>query len=358
MVGRCYKMITLLVLLACSASAQDTTWPSPEVEQMYHHAQQYSAAGNYKDAIITYRQAIVLAPAKIALYKELGSALYLSGNYAEAVKTLTPLTATPEADAETYRLLAAAHAALQDTKAAKAAIKNGLARFPSSGMLYAWQGLVYAMEQDTVAALGAWNEGIHNDPAYPANYYHAARIYLAGTNVMWGLLYAEIYLNITTDTTGNEAMKKMLFTGYKTMFDNIAGPASGNGGRNGKVPAASFPAAVQDVYLGLTPVVSDGITTENLTMVRTRFLMDWQTQYAGKYPCALFAYQDHLLRNNLFDIYNEWLFGQAESMTEYNAWLRFHPVEMNILSEKKQAHPLAPLATDPYDHDSLFKKKR
>jgi len=343
------KISFLFILLfpVLNANAQDK-WPSPEVAQMYNHAQDYVAMGNYKDAIVTYKQAIMLAPDKFVLYKGLGKALYLSGSYGDAVDVLKPFMDKREADEAFYDLLGASSAAQNEGKAAKAALKKGLERYPASGLLYHDLGHLYDLEKRPEMALEAWVAGIHKDPAYPQNYYDAARKYLIGEDVMQGLLYGEIYLNITQDTSVADTLKKMLFAGYKTMFDDIASRSTTKPGDPGQ-PASSFMDAVEKTYTVLTPVVSDGITTENLTMVRTRFLMDWYDKYDGKYPYSLFAYQDYLVRNGLFDIYNEWLFGKAESITEYNAWNLFHAGEMNIFLEKKQAQGLQPQNTEVYN---------
>ena len=340
-------------LLAFTALAQEG-WPSPEIEQMYHHAQENAALGNYKDAIITYRQAIVLAPAKIILYKGLARTLYLSGNYIDAEQALLPLKDRTEADEECYDLLAASQAAQKNTNGAQATIKTGLEHFPASGLLYHNEGHLFELEKKPEAALNAWLIGIHKDPAYPQNYHEAACQYMSTKDVMWGVLYAEIYLNIEQDTIGEAALKKMLFTAYKTMFDNIAsGSIAEFGATEKQLPANTFIDAIQQTYRSLTPVVSDGITTENLTMVRTRFLMDWFANYSGKYPYALFTYQDYLLKNGLFDIYNEWLFGKAESVTEYNAWNQFHSGEIDIFLQKKHGHGLHPLITDVYNDQGM-----
>ncbi len=337
------------LLFVITSGAQETK-PSPEVEQMDRHAQEYVAIGNYKEAITIYRQAIVLAPANVVLYKHLAMAFYPTANYSDEEQLLQPLVGKPQADEECFWLLANCQLAQRKLKEAKTTLKKGLSRFPSSGMLYHTSGVDLVAENKPEAALDAWVEGIHKDPAYPDNYYDAARAYLATQQVTWGLLYGEIYLNITQDTVGQDTFKKMLFTGYKTMFDNIAAGAKADFGQTSlPLQVNSFMDAVQQIYLSLTPVVSDGITTENLTMVRIRFLMDWNAKYAAKYPYALFSYQDYLVRNGLFDIYNEWLFGKAESITEYNAWIQFHPVEMAIFLEKRKAHALQPLGTEMYD---------
>ncbi len=341
---RALKILLLCFLPAC-AIAQDN-WPSPEVEQMYHHAQDYAAMGNYKDAITTYRQAIVLAPHQFILYKELGKSLYASHWYDNAAETLQPLTGMPEADAECFQLLAASYLILNQAKKARIAIFNGLKRFPASGLLY--------HEKAVLNGLPGWGlddllEGINKDPAFAPNYAAAAKACFVSGDPICGLLYGEIYLNIATDTTDQTELRKMLFTGYKTMFDNLA---PGNTKEKKRIkqlyPHGSFQGAIKETYLSLTPVVSDGITTENLTMVRTRFIMDWLPKYGKTFPFSLFTYQDYLIRNGLFDIYNEWLFGNTESPAEYKAWTEFHPLEMDIFLQKKKEHPLQPVHGDSY----------
>jgi tetratricopeptide (TPR) repeat protein len=324
--------------------AQDD-WPSPEVAQMYRHAQNYMAMGNYKDAIITYRQAIVLAPAKFVLYKELGRALYLSGNFKDAAQVLQSSTEKPEADAECFQILSESLEQENELKKAHHALKTGLERFPASGMLYQASGKLLYDEKSPEAALNAWLDGISKKPAFAGNYCDAAKWYLAKDDVMWGLIYGEIYLDISGDSNSCDTMKKMLFAGYKKMFDKIADMT----GTSKQKMTGTFESSIRDVYLSLTPVISDGITTENLTMVRTRFIMDWLSKYGKTYPFSLFSYQDYLLRNGLFDIYNEWLFGKAESMTEYKAWQEFHPEEMDIFLRKKKEHLLQPMAGDFYN---------
>lgn len=352
-----FSVVFLLLLTNC-AMAQET-WPSPEVEQMYRHAKEYMALGNLNDAIITYKHAISLAPGKMVLYRDLGNALFLSGRYNEAEQALSSVNSMPDADAQCYRILAASQAAQSDFKSARATLKKGIGRFPDSGLLYHEKGMVSAIEKKPEDALNAWLDGIRREPAYPQNYYEAAHIYLNSDKVLWGLLYGEIYINIAHDTANMQDMKKMLFTAYKTMFDNISKDVPGYGKENPKVAVDNFSDAVRQVYASLTPVVSDGITTENLTMVRTRFVMDWFSRYNDKYPFSLFSYLDELIRTGHFDIYNEWLFGKAESVAEYASWNTFHEGDLARFSLWQNEHQLHPATRDFYNNrniEGLFNK--
>lgn len=316
---------------------------SPEVAQLYGSAGKNLERGNYKDAITAYKQAIMLAPGEKKLYRMLGQAYFLAGNYAEAERTLgVVITATDySADATCYRLQAAAMAAQRKYKQARAIISEGLEKFPDSGLLYHEQGEINLRDNKPEKALAAWLDGIEKAPAYPGNYYAAAGIYLQTDHVMWGLLYGEIYLNIAHDTAGYENLKNQLFAAYKTLFDNLVNKDVTKNTNLLKPSAVnSSEDAMQYTWLTVTPVAGDGITTENLVMARTRFLMEWSANYSNKYPYSLFRYWDTLVRTGHFEIYNEWLFGKAENVGEFKAWDTFHEGDIARLTEWMSHNPL------------------
>ncbi len=349
------SFLQCIFLFASASVVAQQTWPSPEVAQMYRHAQEYSSLGNIKDAIIVYKQAILLAPGETILYKGFARALYAEGNFSEAEQTLNPLLAKHVADTGCYLLLAECQAAQKEMKAAKNTIKKGLLQFPGSGALYNERGKIYNADADSAAALTAWLDGIQKDPTFAENYHHAALAYLASQSIDWGLLYGEMYLDMQRDnTTGDEALKKKIFIAYKTMFDNIAAHEVTSYGKvETRGNAATFLDAVRQVYTSLTPVVSDGITTENLVMARTRFLMDWFAGYDNRYPFSLFRYMDELVKSGHFEIYNEWLFGKAENEQQYKAWDTFHEGDISRFLAWRKMHFLSPNTGDFYNDKDI-----
>jgi tetratricopeptide (TPR) repeat protein len=358
------KLCLLLVVVlfyAGNVSAQ-VTWPSPELGQMYHNAQEYVAAGNFKDAVITYKQAIKLAPDIMILYRDLADALYRSGNYDDAAKVLTPLFVKQGTDDKCYKLLAQIFIAQKDVKHAILTLREGLEKFPASGDLYHEIGIAYQDENKKESALNAWLDGISKAPGFSENYFDAANIYLNSEKVFWGLVYGEMFLAMTHDTAHDDELKNGIFKAYKTMFDDVVKDEVPEFGKPSEPSTVStFEGAVKKIFLLLTPVVSDGITTENLTMVRTRFLMEWEREYNKKYPCSLFSYQDKIIRSGHFDMYNEWLFGKAESATEYKAWNEFHEGDMMRFLQWKNTNEFTPAANEFYndkDVNGLFDKKK
>ena len=65
-----------------------------------------------------------------------------------------------------------------------------------------------------------------------------------------------------------------------------------------------------------------GITMESLNMIRTRFILDWFATYASKYPFRLFDYQQQLIREGMFEAYNQWLFGTIDNLPAYDQWTK------------------------------------
>jgi hypothetical protein len=65
-----------------------------------------------------------------------------------------------------------------------------------------------------------------------------------------------------------------------------------------------------------------GITTETLTMIRTRFILDWFRTYGSKFPFKLFEYHQQLLQTGMFEAYNQWLFAPVENLASFDAWTK------------------------------------
>jgi tetratricopeptide (TPR) repeat protein len=355
---------TILLFLLCAVQilrAQDAR-PSPEVRQMYNHAIDYVSEGNLKDAAITFRQAIVLDPGNVLLYTGLGNVLYLEGNYKEAEETLSPLISKTGTNEAFFRILALCQSGLGKPKEAKKTLELGINHYPSSGLLYYESGKMFLVATKKKEALNNFLTGIFRDPDFPDNYYSAFLLYSETEQIFPGLLYGEIFLNIPHDTTLDDTLKAMMLTGWKKMFDKF-------GVLNlpdfGKSPMAdspdNFEAAAKQILIKLTPVISDGVTTENLVMVRTRFIMEWFGKYGAKYPFSLFTWQDELIRNGKFEIYNEWLFGKAENVAQFNAWNNFHNGDIKRMLSWKTEHPLKPVSSDFYKEENmegLFGKKK
>lgn len=344
-------LITILSICALPllASAQDN-WPSPEVEQMYNNARAQMMQGDLKQAIITYKQAIQLAPEKMVLYRDLAHAQYLSSDIDAAQATLEPILKSGEADEQAYSIAAGCLASQKETKKAKTLLQDALKRYLHSGMLYNQLSKIQEQEGDNEAALTTLLTGIEQEPAYHVNYYDAARLYMGTTKPVWAVIYAEIFLNIEQHTPRATETKDMLLGAYMRLFANMANKELPK--YKGTAAASNiqgFEDAVYNTYLKLSPVVSDGINTENLIMLRTRFMMEWVKTYAQRYPFSMFGRMDDMLRDGYFDMYNQWVFGNIDNPQQFDAWTKFHPEAMEKIEQWLKEHQYRPVAADYYN---------
>ena len=77
-----------------------------------------------------------------------------------------------------------------------------------------------------------------------------------------------------------------------------------------------------------TGIASAGINTEILSMIRARFILDWFNS-SNAPAFKLFNYQQQLLREGLFDAYNQWLFGSSQNLSAFQNWVNTHSEEYN-----------------------------
>lgn len=355
-----YVASSLLVfmLLVClaphRAAAQPAlNWPTPETEQMYNQAREHLSKGNLRQAIPLFQQLISLVPDQMVVYRDLGNAYYLTGNYKEADNTLAPIIESGKADEQCYQIAASSKYAQKEDKKARKILSRGLERFPFSGLLYHQYGKLYDDTYDQAAALQKWVAGIGAAPGYRVNYYEAARTYYISQKPVWAIIYGEIFVNMEQLTPRSYETRKMLMAAYRKIFTTPAGAVPVyNKSTQSKAPA-DFEEAVTQVLMKLAPVVNDGINTENLIMLRTRFIIEWKASYAAKYPFTLFTFQDNLLRAGQFDAYNQWLFGKVENAQQYEGWMKYHPAAIPALDKWLSRNPLQPTATDHYNNGKV-----
>jgi hypothetical protein len=123
------------------------------------------------------------------------------------------------------------------------------------------------------------------------------------------------------------AMKKILLTAYKEkLFADV--DLMKEQDKNKSEFAKAFLQTMGKQAL----LTTRGITTESLTMIRTRFILDWYATYANKFPHRLFDYQRQLLQEGMFEAYNQWLFGTIENLAAYDNWTKTHNEAYNAFS--------------------------
>lgn len=94
-------------------------------------------------------------------------------------------------------------------------------------------------------------------------------------------------------------------------------------------------------------VIGSGLNVESLTMLRTRFILAWNSRYANTYFSTLFAYHDKLLRTGNFDAYNQWLFGAVDNSQEFGIWIKNNQQQYSNFEKWIGDYPYMPSVSDP-----------
>jgi len=306
----------ILVFASLSTFAQQ-----PDAHTLQETAKTFTRQGDYANAIVVLTGAVQKDPQNIELLKDLSFNYYLQRDYGKGLNIARSLTERPDADVQCYQMTGLFYKAIDDPKECEKLYRAGLKRFPRSGVLYNEYGEMLYARQDN-AAIKQWEKGIEIDPNYSSNYYNAAKYYFLTSDKVWSILYGETFVNLESYSKRTAEMKNFLLESYKKLFAD--GDVLKN--QNSKSP---FVAAYLNVLSKESPAVAQGITTENLIVLRTKFILTWFEKYppTGSFPFRLFDYQRQLLKDGLFDAYNQWIFGAAENLSGFQAWTTAHSDE-------------------------------
>lgn len=311
-----WMLIFLLLVNAHLLQAQE-----PDAPQLHETARQFMRSGDWSNAILVLNKALSKEPGNITYLKDLALTYYYQRDFAKAKETIKSLLDREDADEQTFQIAGNVYKALEELKECDRMYKKALRKYPNSGPLYAEYGELLWMQKDN-NCLQQWEQGIQNDPSYPLNYYYAARYHYFTNDKIWPILYGEIFVNMDSYSSRTAEMKTLLLEAYKKLFitDPKAKP-------NRK--ASEFTEAVQEILNQNSAITQNGVTTETLTMLRTRFILDWYQKYAAKFPFRLFEHQRQLLQEGLFEAYNQWIFEAAGNLAAYENWTKTHANQYN-----------------------------
>jgi tetratricopeptide (TPR) repeat protein len=319
-----YLLGPFFCFLAISVFAQ-----SDDIEKLHENARVFMRQGDYANASLILTRALNQAPGNIEIAKDLAYDYYLQKEYPKALETIRPLLEKDNADDQTYQIGGTIYRSMGQQKDAEKLYKKAIKSYPKSGSLYNDYGeMLWAMQD--FSAIKQWEKGIEQDPSYGGNYYNASKYYFLTTDKIWCLIYGEIFTNIESFTSRTAEIKNILLDGYKKLFaepDLLSNAKDKN----------AFEVAFLTTMNKQNSVVVNGLNAETLTMIRTRFILDWDQAYAKKFPFRLFEQQEQFLEEGLFPAYNQWIFGAAQNLAGYQSWTSIHPEEYAAFTKFQQA---------------------
>lgn len=316
-------MKKLFVLLLSMFTVVATFAQSDDPKTLYETAKTFMRSGDFDNAIIVLGHALTQDKDNLDMQKDMVMCYYLKRDYAKALDGAKVLIERKDADEACFQIAGNVYKALEQPKECEKVYKKGLKKFPKSGPLYSEYGELLWATKD-YSAIDQWEKGIETDPAYSGNYYNAALFYFYTKDKVWSLLYGEIFVNMESFSERGTAMKQLLLQAYKEKL--FADPDIMKGEEKNK---SEFAKAFLEGMGKQFSLAAKGITVESLTMIRTRFILDWFDHNALKFPFKLFDFQRQLMQEGMFDAYDQWLFGITENPAAYENWTKTHEQEFN-----------------------------
>ena len=305
-------LLVILVSTFAYVQAQD-------IRAQQEAARNYVKNGDLSNAVLVLNKAHEQDPNDMSVTKDLALVYFQKSDYPKMQTVMKPLLERPDADAEVYQLGGMLNKVTGDTKECERIYKKGLKSFPNSGPLLNDYGELLWNKQD-YSAIKLWEHGIQVDPSFTGNYYNAAKYYYFTKDKAWSLIYGELFVNMESYSRRTAEIKSLLVEGYKKLFTD-ADMMKNQDTKN------EFAVAFLNNMNKQASAAKNGITPETLTMIRTRFLLDWFEKDAARFPFKLFDYQRQLVKEGNFNAYNQWLFGSVQNLAAFENWTAAHAAE-------------------------------
>ncbi|MES2848826.1 MAG: tetratricopeptide repeat protein [Bacteroidota bacterium] len=308
-----------IILLFCLFFVISSSVFSQTAKELQETARSFMQQGDYSNAVLVLNRATQLAPNDIDISKDLALSYYLQKDFDKALSIIKPLLEREDADDQCYQIACNIYKQKVMLADCDKLLRKGIKKFPTSGAMYNELGELLSAQQD-YTAIKHWEKGIEVDPGFSKNYYNAAKHYYLTTDKIWAILYGETFINMEPFSNRTIEVKTILLDAYKKLFADV----------QVSVPAAGknkFTDAFAATMNKQANVAVSGINPEILTMIRSRFILDWYNEYADKLPFKLFELHRQLLQEGMFDAYNQWLFGSIQNLAAYQNWTVNHAPE-------------------------------
>lgn len=317
------KALLVLVLLYASQHMQ----AQQSIESIRKQATSAAQQQDFSGAIQTLEEGLQQYPGNLELLKDQAYIAYIGRDYKQALEIGKNITQRDDADVQSVQILGLTYKAIANYKDADKLYKAGLKKFPNSGVLYSEYGDMLMQYDNKRGAIVQWEKGIAAEANYSSNYYYAAKYYAEENNVFWSSIYGEIFVNIESLTKRTTEIKTLLLNNYKNLLAGKSNlevlKTSGN----------DFEKAVATSMLDAVATETGNVSPEMITAFRTRFLLNWGNSSANAYPYRLFDFSLQLLRDGLFEAYNQWLFGTIINKSRFDNWVYTHDEEMQNFTQ-------------------------
>lgn len=285
---------------------------------------------------------------------ELAWVYYCNKEYNKAIEVLSPFLQDKDSvPSDIYQLLGNAYDESGNSYKAVDIYTLGLKQYPKAGNLYLEMGNIKFKEGNYREALYWYEKGIEAQPLFASNYYRAAKVFFMSTEVVWGLLYGEIFMILEPESSRSKEFSKELYNAYTESVTLKNNRVITNFNNNIIVYSDSFERKnlfppTFDSLMTLACKGQRSVTIASLNTIRKNFLSLLYSK-AKDFDNPLFAYEQSLISNGLFEAYNYHIFAYGNTK-ESSAWINSHKAQWNKLIKYLKDKPI------PIDENTFFSR--
>lgn len=291
--------------------------PTQLTEQAAKHLERME----YQQAVKLYEQAIQQAPRNIAYHYGAALAHYRQRNYPKAISYGEQVLRLGGYEVDYYRLLANSYDLSGDYEKGIAILRQATKVHPYEGALYFDMGIIAMERQKMEEAVFFWEEGIKAQPPNADNYYMATLNYAQSNQILWSLIYGELFLNLERGTDRFNEISQLLYDLYAKIIQNGSLNIPAQWQMHSFQPSIFDQGHQQTMAFLLSnnkdTYISSGYVNGDLDMVkvisdfRHSFNQVWRTDLGQRYPTTFYQFHETLLEKGYYEAYHYWLFAPA-----------------------------------------------
>ncbi len=288
--------------------------------------------GKLDEAIKFLEEARGFDPETVTISYELAIAYYSKGDYEKAKTLLESLLTRKDMFGTIYQVLGNCYDKLGKPEKAIETYESGLKKFPNTAELYLELGTMHLSKKEYDKALESYEKGIETNPAFPSNYYWAAKIFCNSDEALWGMIYGEIFLNLERNSKRTDEISKLLYdtykkhirfprdSGYVVSFSKTGIAAIFDNSHKDK-SKITFAKGAYEPTLMLALINEKTVDINSLCRVRKYFIESYfKNGLYLKYPNMLFDFQYRVLKAGHIDAYNHWVIYKGDE-AGCNNWI-------------------------------------
>lgn len=345
-----------LILLSLNLPAQ-TLYQEKLARAKCDSAVKLADKGDIQSSITLLQEAVQLDPVPVRYPAELAWSYYLNNDLDIAGSILHRVSIRPDADDRLFLFLGSIYEKQDKQREALDIYQEGVKRFPQSAILYSALSASLIRSRSYNQALLNAENGIQADPSFADNYYLASSVYCHSSEKVWGMIYGEIYLNLTQEKDSLKAirMSGLLYSTFQHAVHLDGGAQSSVGGGQTSVdfsdiasadmsetlsPGLPYQVSVYESLMLAAVKPESVLDLYTLSLVRSRFLAAYNDKGLNKsYPNILFDYQTELENSGNSEAYTNWIF-QAGDPDRYAEWVSHNKGAYTAFKTWKMQHPL------------------